>query len=622
MAEAIPTSDAALLAAQAKAGQAGVDAYHAAISTLQSQQQSAVQTAMQEAALRGGPGGAPAGAAQSQAGIISAPYDQRIASLTQNLAGYQADQSARTGRMDAYNNAVLAARSYIPQVTEQTVAPIRARADFEVRNTEMAGQQNVAGINAETELTLAKMRAAFQAAQIAAAKKAKADAKAKKMSQGDLSGLMTSRGAAMIGNSGGQISQILSANEADIAKQVQSSAASSAAANRGTADAARNQSYWDLQGATYTGKAILEDKQKLSAQIKAAAGAAATATPGQPAPRQNSASGMFINPATGIPVYIPPTGTQEQMSTSGADIASTYQRMLAQFMSHRYDTSERQVAQLADRAGQLGRVRDSANGRYFNDVIGSLGEQNRRYSAIDSDTQRRVLMTPEQAQGLDPFTREMAMGATQFAGINGPEDFERLVMGSPQQDIDAITADPTATTDQGIGSVYSSQVVKNAMVEVAKQLQAQGEYNIEDGDVANALPVSIPSIYNLLAKQSGQPSSEDAYKTAASAATKAAAATKANDKSVASQDEKDATTGLTNLYGSAPPGNLGSSVDVLGRIHANKPVLDQATEKLQTIVDGWDDKKAMTAQALAAKLRAENVSNNLIELVLYMNGFM
>jgi hypothetical protein len=622
MAEAIPTADPALLAAQAKAGQAGVDAYNAAISTLQSQKQSAVQTAMQEAALRGGPAGAPAGAAQSQAGIINAPYDQRIASLTQNLGGYQADQSARTQRMDAYNNAVLAARSYIPQVTEQTVAPIRAQADYNVRNTEMQGQQNVAGINADTELTMAKMAAAFQAAQIQAAKaKAAAAAKAKTLNVGELSGLMTQRAGSMLSDSGAKIGQILSANEADIAKQVQSKAASSTA--KSTADAARNQSYWDLMGAAYSGKGILEDKQKLSAQIKAAAGTATTsAATGSPdSDLAQARAAMAQQAAVNAQQFNPMAPPVSSVTGQVASNAPSFEQLLAKFMpASRYKAAQSQVSQLANRAGDLSKVRDAAGGQYFNEVIGSLGAANKQYSAIDPTTQRRVLMTPQQAEGLDPFTREMVMGGTQTAGINGPEDFQRLVMGSPQDDINAIAADPTAVTNQGVGSPYSSEVVRNAMVEVATQLQKQG-YNIQPEDVANALPNEIPSIYNLLAKQNAQPSSEDAFKSASQLATKAQAAATKNDTVTGKGNEAAAAEGLMNQYGSKPPTNLGSAVQVLTRLNDNKDTVDQGKQALADIVKNWDQSKAMTPAAVTAKLRAAGVASNIIPLVLYVSGF-
>jgi hypothetical protein len=217
VADAIPVSDPGLLAAQAKAGQAGVDAYNAAISTLQAQKQQAVQTALQEAALRG----SPQGAAESQSGIISTPYDQRIASLTQGLGAYQASQAASDTRMGNYNMGVQAARSYIPQQVEMTVAPIRAEADFRVRQTEMEGLQRVSGINADTELTVARMRANLQAAQIAAAKKAaedaaseaKARAKEMKLNQGELGGLLDPMVADRLTSSAGQVQDMLAANE-------------------------------------------------------------------------------------------------------------------------------------------------------------------------------------------------------------------------------------------------------------------------------------------------------------------------------------------------------------------------------------------------------------------------
>src|SRR5262249_6433446 len=110
MADAIPAADPALLAAQAKAGQAGVDAYKAAQNELTNQRQNALQQAMQEAALRG----APAGAMQSIGSTITAPYDQGISSMTQRSADYQAEMGRRDRTLADYNAAVQSARSLIP----------------------------------------------------------------------------------------------------------------------------------------------------------------------------------------------------------------------------------------------------------------------------------------------------------------------------------------------------------------------------------------------------------------------------------------------------------------------------------------------------------------------------
>lgn len=176
MADAIPAADAGLLAAQAKSGMEGVKAYQQAQATLQQQRQGAVSTAMQEAALRG----APVGAMESQQSIISAPYDQRMASLTQGQAGFEGDMAARDHRMADYNAAIGSARTLIPGEVEKVVAPIRAQGEATIANTTRQGEMQVSEIDANTRLALAKMQAAAEAQRIASARAA-ASAKAKAM---------------------------------------------------------------------------------------------------------------------------------------------------------------------------------------------------------------------------------------------------------------------------------------------------------------------------------------------------------------------------------------------------------------------------------------------------------
>ena len=172
MADAVPAVSADILAAQAKSGMDGVKAYQDAQAALVTQRQSAVQTAMQEAALRG----APVGAQQSVNSTITDPYDQRIASLTQNQAAFSADMTNRDRRYADYQNAVNSARTLIPGEVEKIVAPIRAQGQATIANTTRQGQMAVDQINANNELALTRMQAAEQAAQIAAAKKAAEDA--------------------------------------------------------------------------------------------------------------------------------------------------------------------------------------------------------------------------------------------------------------------------------------------------------------------------------------------------------------------------------------------------------------------------------------------------------------
>lgn len=155
----IPTTDPALLAAQAKAGQAGVDAYNAAINTLQQQKQQSVQQAMTSAAARGiSPPGADVG------GDVGRMYDSRIGQLQAGLGQYQANTAARGQRLSDYNAAVTSARSLIPGQVAIATAPIKAQGEFDVYKIDSEGREKVDAINAQQRLVAAQMEAAKLAA--------------------------------------------------------------------------------------------------------------------------------------------------------------------------------------------------------------------------------------------------------------------------------------------------------------------------------------------------------------------------------------------------------------------------------------------------------------------------
>lgn len=153
-----PATDPGLLAAQAKAGQAGVDAYNAAIAALQQQRQAATQAAMAAATGRG----TPSAAFDALVPGMTAPTDTRIQSLTQGLARYQGDMAARDARLSDYNAAVNSARSLIPGQVAIATAPIKAQSDFAVSQINAEGRAKVDEIEANKRL--AEIKAALAAA--------------------------------------------------------------------------------------------------------------------------------------------------------------------------------------------------------------------------------------------------------------------------------------------------------------------------------------------------------------------------------------------------------------------------------------------------------------------------
>lgn len=159
MAEPIPQADAALLAAQAQAGQAGVAAYQAAKAELEGQRSNALQTALREASLRG----TPLEAAQSLQSQVTGGYDRQLAQLSQGQASFTADMAARGQRATDYNAAVGSARSLIPVQVQQQVAPILARNQFELGQIDRQSAARVSEIEAQRRLYEARAAAEFEA---------------------------------------------------------------------------------------------------------------------------------------------------------------------------------------------------------------------------------------------------------------------------------------------------------------------------------------------------------------------------------------------------------------------------------------------------------------------------
>lgn len=155
----IPQADKALLAAQAQAGKAGIDAYNAAKSELEAQRQAAVQRALREATLRG----TPLDAVQSQLSTVTQPYDQQIAALTAGRASFAADMAAREQRATDYNEAIASARTLIPFQVQQQIAPIMARNQFELDRIRQQSQGRLFELDAQRRLMEARAEAEYQA---------------------------------------------------------------------------------------------------------------------------------------------------------------------------------------------------------------------------------------------------------------------------------------------------------------------------------------------------------------------------------------------------------------------------------------------------------------------------
>jgi len=557
MAEPIPTVDPALLAAQAKAGQAGVDAYNAAVTSMQQQRQQAVQQAMQEAALRG----APTGSAESVRGQITGPYDQRIASLTQAGAAYQADLSARDRRMADYNAATQAARSYIPQQVEQAVAPIRARGEYDVRQTEMEGQQRVAGINADLELQMARMAAAAQAAELAAGRGGGGGGGGgggTKINQTELRSALTQEAAAAVGEAAAEVKRAQTANAsgARLGKNIATLKRWAAQNIENPAvTKPRNQSYWDTMAAGYTRQAAQEYQQK----------AAAAPTPGQ-----------------------------RELNIGQAANARR--------------AAEQQIAGLQNRISQQARPlkaqRQQADIGYGRDI-----QQLRR-----ENTSQYGWLTEAQVAGMTPFSQWAVQQAP--GRFSSGTSSEQMILGAPYQTgTGAYSGEPTLGTNP-----YAAEVMNMAQRLAAGRMQDEG-FDITDADIYGALGTKGTTAYDASRELAGQPVA--AEEIAADEADRALAASMSEDELAAQEAETEAGVAqgeetarqiLTQQKGFVPEARYGTPQEVLNVVGSS--AYEQGVAQLEQIMaDAEEEYEDLSVQDIKNRLREAGIPARVVELM-------
>ena len=265
----IPSADKALLAAQATAGPAGVDAYEAAKRELAAQQAAAVAQAQAEAQRRG----SPTGALSAASGAASGMYDQRIASLTEAQGIAAAQGAMREQRMVDYGGAVNQARGLIADQAAQTVAPINAETNFRIRSLERQGQNDVDRIEAQIRLEAA--RAAAEAA--AAASRGGGGGgrgggggggggggSLPKPNATELRAAMTNRSQTKMGNAIGTAQQAMrqTAEQNRQAASYAGKAAQEYALKQARPKVSRAQQEADRQAVAYTGRSVTAPQQR------------------------------------------------------------------------------------------------------------------------------------------------------------------------------------------------------------------------------------------------------------------------------------------------------------------------------------------------------------------------
>jgi len=159
--QAIPQNDKALLAAQAKAGQAGVDAYQAAKDEMAADQQQVLQHATQAAQARGGP----AQATELATSQANDAYNKGQAQLSRGQANTAARSAGRQESMNLYNQMVLGSRSLIEDQADAAALMINTQSEADVASIRREGESNVHTINSQMELEAAQFEQAMRQAE-------------------------------------------------------------------------------------------------------------------------------------------------------------------------------------------------------------------------------------------------------------------------------------------------------------------------------------------------------------------------------------------------------------------------------------------------------------------------
>lgn len=156
---AIPLSDGALLAAQAKAGQAGVDAYEAAKAEMSASKNNVLQGAMDAAGNRG----VPQGAMESTLSGATDIYNKRQQSLSGAQAAYEDSMNSRAARTSDYESAIQGSRSLIKDQAALAAAPINAQSAFDVNRLRMTGENEINRLNTNSEIEKSRFEAEARA---------------------------------------------------------------------------------------------------------------------------------------------------------------------------------------------------------------------------------------------------------------------------------------------------------------------------------------------------------------------------------------------------------------------------------------------------------------------------
>lgn len=528
MAGPIPISDAAVLAAQAQGGEQAVAAYQQARAQLEAQRKAAVELAMKEAALRGTPFDP---SLQSQ---VAQPYDQRIASLTSGQASTESMFSAAAQRARDYNDAVGSARSLIPVMTEQAVAPIRARNEFELaaisRQTEgrlaqIAAESRLTQVRAEAQARIAAARAAERAAEEARRRRAQQESLSKTELESELFGRARDR----VQRAATAVRDLVSSNQRTVDSRLQGPARRMQATVNRMEQARRD---LRVKAATVMAEPThrrhfepLPDTNRDERLARFAKQEADHRRHFEPLPNTNApprrlptninvSYGTGMGGSGGMTISVPQPEPPEWFDTlkpvtwwdspasprgptrpplSPRSVRANEQLAAAQAAYNRLQeqitASERQQERLQSQFERSEPSRRNRAMQPFSTVLGSG---------------RSVLLSPQQISAFAPEDIDMVLNAP--GSITSAADVDRYLIGAPGE--------------RGLSDPYSADVMRNAMIQAARELVGEG-YEISEPELRNALgdaTVYRPgiSLYEAMARSTGQPTGPEEYRTAVS----------------------------------------------------------------------------------------------------------
>jgi hypothetical protein len=458
------------------------------------------------------------------------------------------------------------------------------------------------------------MRANLQAAQIAAAKKAAEDrAKEMKVSPEELSALLDPMVADRLTSSAGQVQDMLAANEEQRRSTARAAAEGMhlAPPQEAAAIKASQSANQAKYAAAYGGRGLAQRKANDFAR-------AATAAFHDQEQAQNPSAVPewkkdFARAAptrTFVPAWKRLTQTGPR-PLDAAGVAAARKAALSAAPSDETVAAEQRYQQLRSNSTAANKTNAALwMQRLMRPMTAPLQEARdaRANTLIAGPGGNKLGLSSSQLSGLNPLQKAMVTSGLNSGALTSPEEFQGLVIGNP-----AYGGGPNEA---------SSDIVRAAYQQSAQNLLDQGQYNFGPEDVAAAMPIKVPSIYDFMQKRSNLPTAQDQLTQAAQDDKAQSDDAAAADKAGTTQQEADAQDDLMAAYHQLPPSNLGTSYQVRQALLDNQGDIQKINAMIKEIISGWskDIDGEFNNEKVRLKLMQNGVEPSLIPLALYSAG--